>query len=221
MRATAQHHRQHGVVDADAENDRTSSDILVEGVKDFCTGTTDRRGSFTPGTQLGGKYALVTDTKRDSCQRVITTLTPSLLWLVVGIVHCRSRPCFNTLDIMAEIGVKEMYLLAYNASCAIAWALVLRLAIFTLVDDVPGYGVAGALARVYAAPDLAMLLTAAQCAALLEIVHSAIGVVRSPVVVTSMQVSSRIVALFALVNSPQAQGKNNYGGKLYTCNFPF
>ena len=100
-----------------------------------------------------------------------------------------------------------MYLLAYNATCAMAWALVLRLAIFTLVDDVPEYGVAGALARVYAAPDLAWLLTYAQCAAILEIVHSAVGLVRSPVMVTFMQVSSRIVALFALVNSPESQGK--------------
>lgn len=110
---------------------------------------------------------------------------------------------------MAQLGLKEMYLLAYNASCAMAWALVLRVAIFTLMDDVPEYGVVGALARVYAAPDLALLLKCAQCAALLEIVHSAIGLVRSPVVVTFMQVSSRIVALFALVNSPEAQGKHN------------
>ncbi len=85
------------------------------------------------------------------------------------------------------IGIKEMYLLAYNATCA-------------------EYGVAGALARVYASPDLDWLLTCAQCAAILEIVHSAVGVVRSPVMVTFMQVSSRIVALFALVNSPESQG---------------
>jgi len=108
---------------------------------------------------------------------------------------------------MAKIGVKETYLLAYNAACAMAWALVLRQAIFSMADDVGEYGVAGALARVYATKDLALVLTWAQCAALLEIVHSAIGLVRSPVVVTFMQVSSRIVALFALVNSPESQGE--------------
>lgn len=110
---------------------------------------------------------------------------------------------------MSKIGVKEMYLLAYNASCAVAWALVLRLAIQTLMEDVPNDGVDGALAKVYATKDLPQLLIWAQSAAILEIVHSAIGLVRSPVVVTFMQVSSRIVALFALVNSPEAQGKNH------------
>jgi very-long-chain (3R)-3-hydroxyacyl-CoA dehydratase len=110
---------------------------------------------------------------------------------------------------MSKIGVKEVYLLAYNAACAMAWALVLRLAIQTLMDDVPKYGVKDALANVYATKDLAMLLTWAQSAAILEIIHSAIGVVRSPVMVTFMQVSSRIVALFALVNSPDAQGKSH------------
>ena len=110
--------------------------------------------------------------------------------------------------IMTKIGVKEVYLLAYNATCAVAWALVLRLAIQTLMEDIPEHGIKDALANVYATKELAMLLMWAQLAAILEILHSAVGLVRSPVIVTFMQVSSRVVALFALVNSPNAQGEN-------------
>lgn len=120
---------------------------------------------------------------------------------------------------MAKIGPKEMYLLAYNAACAVAWALVLRLALQTVMSDVSDDGIAGALANVYATEDLALLLTWAQSAALLEIVHSALGLVRSPVMVTFMQVSSRIVALFALVNSPQAQGKIRERVSVFLCYF--
>jgi hypothetical protein len=54
---------------------------------------------------------------------------------------------------------------------------------------------------------LATVLTVVQCAALLEIVHAATGLVRSPVFVTSMQVGSRIVALHMVVNSVVAQSE--------------
>ena len=61
------------------------------------------------------------------------------------------------------------------------------------------------LANVYAIPNLAPVLTYVQCAALLEILHAAVGLVRSPVVVTAMQVSSRIFAIIAITNSTDAQ----------------
>lgn len=61
-----------------------------------------------------------------------------------------------------------------------------------------------AMASIYDAPGLAKILTIVQSAALLEIVHAAIGFVRSPVFVTAMQVGSRIAALFALTQSPEA-----------------
>lgn len=44
-----------------------------------------------------------------------------------------------------------------------------------------------------------------QSAALLEIVHAGLGLVRSPVFVTAMQVGSRIVALHMVSSSPKAQ----------------
>lgn len=116
-------------------------------------------------------------------------------------------PCFNPG--MASIGLKEAYLLAYNSLCCVGWALVLSLALRGLSNDIPRLGFMEALANVYAGDNLAMLLAYSQTAAILEIVHSALGLVRSPVMVTGMQVSSRIVALFAICNSPESQGKRH------------
>lgn len=58
------------------------------------------------------------------------------------------------------------------------------------------------------APSLATMLTLVQSAAILEIVHAALGLVRSPVFVTMMQVGSRIVALHMINHSPTAQSKS-------------
>lgn len=103
--------------------------------------------------------------------------------------------------------IKDVYLILYNSACCAGWATVLFLALQSLQTDVveEKLSVWDALANVYAAPDLAMLLTYSQSAAILEIVHSALGLVRSPVMVTFMQVSSRIIALIAIVLSPESQ----------------
>jgi len=58
----------------------------------------------------------------------------------------------------------------------------------------------------YFIPGLAQTLAIVQLAAILEIIHAAIGIVRSPVFVTSVQVGSRLAALFFVTFSPQAQG---------------
>jgi len=58
----------------------------------------------------------------------------------------------------------------------------------------------------YFIPGLAHTLVIVQLAAVLEIVHAAVGIVRSPVFVTSVQVGSRLAALFFVTFSPQAQG---------------
>jgi hypothetical protein len=92
---------------------------------------------------------------------------------------------------------KDCYLVAYNIACCAGWATVLASAIQTLING-------DSLASIYDAPGLPSMLTYVQTAALLEIVHAAIGFVRSPVFVTTLQVGSRIAALFALVNSPSA-----------------
>jgi len=63
-----------------------------------------------------------------------------------------------------------------------------------------------ALSSVYNA-EMEPLLYYSQMAALLEIVHAFLRLVRSPVLVTAMQVSSRIVALIAIVHASSAQSK--------------
>jgi very-long-chain (3R)-3-hydroxyacyl-CoA dehydratase len=106
------------------------------------------------------------------------------------------------------MGLKDAYLVLYNSACCAGWAYVWYAACTTILDKVANQSPFGdASAQVYAHDDTATMLTYAQSAALLEILHAALGLVRSPVMVTAMQVMSRIVALVALVFSSQAQSK--------------
>ena len=113
------------------------------------------------------------------------------------------------------MGPKEMYLIVYNLSCCLGWSLILLSAAQFLASSFQTNGLKGSLANVYANGDVALpsvdslgdLLFVTQSAALLEIAHAAVGLVRSPVLVTAMQVMSRIVALVAVTYSPEAQGE--------------
>lgn len=97
-----------------------------------------------------------------------------------------------------------MYLILYNTVCCMGWAAVLFMGLKTL-HHYDG-SIKDALAAVYnGSGDLPTYLYYVQTAALMEIVHSALGLVRSPLFVTAMQVGSRIAALFAIVNSPDSQ----------------
>lgn len=55
---------------------------------------------------------------------------------------------------------------------------------------------------------LSVVLTIVQSLAMGEILHSISGLVRSPVIITTLQVGSRIVALHMINTSPRAQGKS-------------
>jgi len=103
---------------------------------------------------------------------------------------------------------KDLYLVAYNAACCVGWAVVWFLAVSSLFDSVVVQSIPllEACKTVYG--DVAIWLQISQTAALMEIVHAAIGFVRSPVVITAAQVSSRIGALVAIVFAPTAQGKD-------------
>jgi very-long-chain (3R)-3-hydroxyacyl-CoA dehydratase len=105
------------------------------------------------------------------------------------------------------MGPKEIYLILYNLGACAGWSLVLALAVQSLSKGIPEDGLLESLANVYGADNLATLLTYSQTAALLEILHAAVGLVRSPVLITAMQVGSRIVALVAIIYSPQAQSE--------------
>lgn len=83
----------------------------------------------------------------------------------------------------------KTYLLAYNAALIVAWVYVLFLAGQTLLTS-------GSRA-VYAAVELP--LKYAQTAAILEVAHAALGIARSPVVVTAMQVSSRLMVVWGVL----------------------
>eukprot|EP00566_Odontella_aurita_P004693 CAMPEP_0113556302 /NCGR_PEP_ID=MMETSP0015_2-20120614/17185_1 /TAXON_ID=2838 /ORGANISM="Odontella" /LENGTH=761 /DNA_ID=CAMNT_0000457651 /DNA_START=72 /DNA_END=2357 /DNA_ORIENTATION=- /assembly_acc=CAM_ASM_000160 len=110
---------------------------------------------------------------------------------------------------MGGTSPKDMYLILYNAACCGGWAYVLSLGLpsvlLTLASD--PFNLPSALSEVYSAGDgmLAEVLYYVQTAALLEIVHAAVGFVRSPVVITALQVGSRIAALFAIAHSPASQ----------------
>lgn len=108
------------------------------------------------------------------------------------------------------ISLKDGYLVAYNIACCAGWALVLSSTVQNLLHHRFSFHVA--LESVYDRPALASNLIYVQTAALLEIVHAALGLVRSPVLITTLQVGSRIAALFALTHSPQAA--HQYGAGL-------
>ena len=105
------------------------------------------------------------------------------------------------------MGPKDAYLVLYNVLCCAGWALVCKTAVQSVLSDVATASIFDALANVYFAPNLATLLWYSQMAALLEIMHAMFRLVRSPVMVTAMQVGSRIVALLAIAYAPSAQGK--------------
>lgn len=103
-----------------------------------------------------------------------------------------------------------VYLILYNTLCCAGWGTVLALALKTLVEGIESP--LDAMSSVYEeSSPLPSWLYYVQTAALLEIVHSAIGIVRSPLFVTAMQVGSRIAAIFAIVNSPMAQDQFGAG----------
>jgi very-long-chain (3R)-3-hydroxyacyl-CoA dehydratase len=106
---------------------------------------------------------------------------------------------------------KDLYLVLYNLLCSAGWALIWFHAVRTVVVGLSApappspEGVLEAFAAVYG-PQMETMLWYTQGAALLEIVHALLRLVRSPVLVTAMQVMSRIVALVAVVYAPTAQG---------------
>ena len=107
------------------------------------------------------------------------------------------------------MGAKDAYLILYNSLCCLGWANVWCLAMLMVVTSivVDGLSLQVALSNVYATTKLVTLLKISQIAAVMEIVHALMGLVRSPVMVTTMQVGSRLVALLALVYSVDAHCK--------------
>lgn len=121
------------------------------------------------------------------------------------------------------MGPKDIYLILYNAACCAGWALVWKNAVSSLAKNLGGgetelqdvddgtnaivstvMSPRDALASVYAECDPDLLFVT-QMVAIMEIVHAMLRLVRSPVMVTGMQVMSRVVAVLAVHYSLDAQ----------------
>jgi hypothetical protein len=68
------------------------------------------------------------------------------------------------------MGLKDAYLIAYNAACCGGWAYVLSLARPSVIGNASSP--LEALSQVYAVPNLALALNIVQSPALMEIVHA-------------------------------------------------
>lgn len=77
--------------------------------------------------------------------------------------------------------VADIYLFGYNAVQVVGWSVILAKSICGIVDG-------KSWSDLYSSVEL--LVQIFQTAAILEIVHSLVGVVRSPVATTAMQVCS-------------------------------
>ncbi|CAM9677997.1 unnamed protein product [Ectocarpus fasciculatus] len=95
--------------------------------------------------------------------------------------------------------VKDVYLIAYNLACASGWGYVL----FVCVSHILAGNEPQALYD-----EVEKVLQIVQTAALMEVLHAMLGVVRSPWVTTLMQVSSRIVLVWGFMWAvPSTQGQ--------------
>jgi very-long-chain (3R)-3-hydroxyacyl-CoA dehydratase len=88
------------------------------------------------------------------------------------------------------MNLKNLYLLAYNGAQLLGWCYVLGVFVFaSTVGGLSGaalYGVIGCA------------LTGFQLAMLLDVVHAAVGLVRSPLFTAAMQVASRVLVVLVL-----------------------
>jgi very-long-chain (3R)-3-hydroxyacyl-CoA dehydratase len=84
------------------------------------------------------------------------------------------------------------YLLLYNGSMSLGWALVLLRLVTSLASSPRDY------ARAYVA--LQPALRVFQTGALLEPLHAAISLVRAPVATTALQVASRLLLLWGVID---------------------
>ncbi|KAF6254850.1 tyrosine phosphatase-like protein [Scenedesmus sp. NREL 46B-D3] len=101
---------------------------------------------------------------------------------------CERQPPHQAAQPLA---MGNSYLLAYNAALAAGWGYVLFLTYKTVLQE------HGWTEEVFKAVEVPLKLS--QTAALLEVVHAATGLVKSPVGITAMQVASRIWCLWGVV----------------------
>ncbi|KIX08707.1 uncharacterized protein Z518_03364 [Rhinocladiella mackenziei CBS 650.93] len=102
----------------------------------------------------------------------------------------------------------QKYLLAYNGICLVLWSIITLRAIFLI----PALSAFGKLEGLLDA--LFPLLKWTQTIALLEIVHASIGLVRASPITTAMQVASRILVVWIVLEMfPQIVATMNIFGR--------
>ncbi|EFJ42903.1 hypothetical protein VOLCADRAFT_83422 [Volvox carteri f. nagariensis] len=84
------------------------------------------------------------------------------------------------------------YLFLYNTALVLGWGYCLYLTVETIFIK---HGSTADLWKVVETP-----LKVSQTAAVMEVVHSAVGLVRSPVAITGMQVASRLWIVWGIIN---------------------
>jgi len=123
---------------------------------------------------------------------------------------------------MGKLAASDGYLILYNILCGTGWAYILSLALPSVIAAALTWSVdsvSHALSCVYDIEGLGLILNVVQSAAIMEIVHAAVGLVRSPVFVTALQVGSRIAAIFCVTNSPNAQTQFGCGLMILSWSF--
>lgn len=83
--------------------------------------------------------------------------------------------------------LKTSYLVGYNGVMCAGWAML-------LAKVAQHYAAGGAASTLY--PVVSKLLCVVQTGALLEVLHALVGLVRSPVLTTMLQVASRLFVLY-------------------------
>eukprot|EP01032_Pedospumella_encystans_P033196 gene33196-37505_t len=91
-------------------------------------------------------------------------------------------------------GLALVYLLAYNLACCAGWAYVL----FICVKHIRAETIADTWSEVE------LPLKIVQTAAVLEVLHSMVGLVKSPWATAFMQVFSRVWTLWAIMDTTDA-----------------
>ena len=94
------------------------------------------------------------------------------------------------------MGIKELYLIAYNLGCLLGWGGALALGLQSLAAT------QGDLASAWSA--MAPTIVYVQLAMALEIMHAFLRLVKSPFFVTFLQVTSRLFLVAVILAAPEA-----------------
>jgi very-long-chain (3R)-3-hydroxyacyl-CoA dehydratase len=97
-------------------------------------------------------------------------------------------------------GLTKLYLLAYNAASFTLWATCTLRGFYLLATNSPA-DIPEIFSDIYWP-----LLTTTQTLAVLEILHSLLGIVRAPVTTTAMQVASRLLLVWGIMFLFQEKG---------------